>query len=82
MLRPEITDPEILKEIEAFHKEAAERGGFEDPGLEALLEEAEQEPGYWEEMAALSERFWPSKKPQVEQGDAAARETAETPPEA
>ena len=81
MLRPEITDPEILKQIEALHKADEERGGFEDPGLEALLEEAEQEPGYWEEMAALSERFWPSKKPQAEQADAPAEETTETPPE-
>ena len=82
MLGPEITDPKILKEIEVFHKEAAERGGFHDPGLEAFLEEIEQEPGYWERMAEFSEQFWPSKKPQAEQGGAAAGEAAETPPEA
>lgn len=82
MLRPEITDPEILKEIEAYRKEAAERGGFHDPGLEAFLEEIEQEPGHWERMAEFSERFWPSKKPQAEQGDAVAGEAAGTPPEA
>lgn len=82
MLGPEINDPEILKEIEAYRKEAAEKGGFHDPGLEAFLEEIEQEPGYWERMAEFSEQFWPSKKPQAEQPDATAGETAETPPEA
>jgi hypothetical protein len=67
MLGPKITDPEILKEIEALNKEAAERGGFYDPDLDAILTQQEQEPGFWEEMAELSEKIWPSKKPEAEE---------------
>ena len=82
MIRPDITDPELRKEIEAYRKEATDRGGAYDPDLDAWLTEEEQEPGYWERKAALCEKLWPSKKPQAEQSDAADGETAETPPEA
>jgi len=64
MLGPKITDPKILKEIEASRREDAKRGGFYDPDLDAILTQQEQEPGFWEEMAELSEKIWPSDKPQ------------------
>lgn len=87
MLGPKITDP---KERERFEAELAEErrqaiaqgAAFEDPELDTILTEIEQEPGYWEEMAEFAERHWPSKKPQAEQSDATAGETAEAPPEA
>lgn len=75
MLGPKITDPQILKEIEILNQEAAERGGFHDPVLEAWLEEEEQEPGYWEGRAALCEKLWPSKKPEAEGTPPAAPES-------
>jgi hypothetical protein len=65
MLGPKITDPEILKEIEASRLEDAKRGGFYDPDLDAILTQQEQEPGFWEEMAEFAERHWPSKKPEA-----------------
>ncbi len=76
VLRPEITDPKIIRENEIFLEEALKRGGFQDPDLDAMLEEMEAEPGFWEEMAELSEQIWPSKKPSTEQ-DSSAPEAPE-----
>lgn len=63
-------------EDELFEKELAVRrrlaievgGAFEDPDLDAWLTEQEQEPGYWERRAALSEKLWPSKKEPEQDG--------------
>lgn len=81
MIRPDITDPELRKEIEEYRKEAAEKGGFYDPDLDALLTEQEQEPGFWEEMAELSERIWPSQKQQSEQPGSTTGAAPDTTPE-
>ncbi|RYD70522.1 MAG: hypothetical protein EOP84_26550 [Verrucomicrobiaceae bacterium] len=80
MIRPDLTDPELRKEIEEYRKEAAERGGFYDPDLDAILTQQEQEPGFWEEMADLSEKIWPSKKPEAEDTPSNGANPDETPP--
>ncbi len=80
MIRPDLTDPELRKEIEGYRKEAAERGGFYDPDLDAMLTQQEQEPGFWEEMAELSEKIWPSKKPEAGETPPTAGTPNETPP--
>jgi len=80
MLGAKITDPEILKEIEVSRREDAKRGGFYDPDLDAILKQQEQEPGFWEEMAELSEKIWPSKKPEAEDTPSNEANPDETPP--
>lgn len=75
MLRPKITDPKIIRQREAARIEAEKNGGFYDPGLDAILTQQEQEPGFWEEMAELSEKIWPSKKPEIEKTPPTAPES-------
>jgi hypothetical protein len=65
------TEDEIFeKDLAIRRKLAIEAGGaFEDPGLDAWLTELEQEPGHWEDLAALAERHWPSKKNPKQDGE-------------